>query len=590
MELTDTHVSLLRAALGLSQYNTSPTRNWIPDADMRGREQAVVDLLDAGHLEERPLHGEGGPTMMTYITGAGHQAYNMHVAFQEAQAAPEPAPEPVKPPRKPRAKAAAKEQAAGDLLAVGDNQAASGALALKTPEERAVLVLKSTETEEKLKALVLKSADITEVKDTDGREQVHRMAMDLKKARTGITHNGKAAREDAQAFSKAVIAEENRLIAITTEEETRLFKLRDDFDAEQARIEAERARIEAERIGAIRAKIDAINALPAQLAGSSAAEILVHLQKLATTEPTAEEYQELLGEAAVAIDTVGSAVSTLYHAAQRREAEEAERLRVQAEEKQRLADEAKRLADDRAEIERQRQEQEIAANALRVQAEQQANAMIAMQDLQGYGSAGGTAYDLEWLRSIAATFDVSEEKHGASAPMLTMAKNMTLQGMEQRIAALVVQELPAAWDEAIEHDRNMQALLDPAPDVKETPLSDGRTAMLEQHTIDWDEPAPLAQAAPEPEPAPEPAPAPAVVPEAEPAPAPAAQVGNYVRPNLQHLPMAAQQADANAESHFCANLRTLLAHRNPDNVAALFHQQLVMAIVEKRNNWPCVKP
>jgi hypothetical protein len=62
------------------------------------------------------------------------------------------------------------------------------------------------------------------------------------KARTAVEKTGKKARVDAIEFSKAVIAEENRLIAITRPEEIRLQDLRNDYDDEQARI-AEEARI-----------------------------------------------------------------------------------------------------------------------------------------------------------------------------------------------------------------------------------------------------------------------------------------------------------------------------------------------------------
>ena len=56
----------------------------------------------------------------------------------------------------------------------------------------------------------------------------------------------KAARDDATRFSKAVIAEEARLIAIIQPEESRLKVLRDEWDAKEAREKA--AKAEAERL------------------------------------------------------------------------------------------------------------------------------------------------------------------------------------------------------------------------------------------------------------------------------------------------------------------------------------------------------
>ena len=100
-----------------------------------------------------------------------------------------------------------------------------------TVTARAALALSSEQTRKDLKELVAKSANIKEVKNTAGREEAHSYAMALVKARTTITKTGKAAREDAAAFQKAVIAEEKALIAITEGEETRLLALRDGWDA-----------------------------------------------------------------------------------------------------------------------------------------------------------------------------------------------------------------------------------------------------------------------------------------------------------------------------------------------------------------------
>ena len=72
-------------------------------------------------------------------------------------------------------------------------------IALLPPAERAVIVLDSTKTEEHLKELVKKSAEITAVDSKDAREQAHRVAMELKTARTTISKTGKTARDDANA-------------------------------------------------------------------------------------------------------------------------------------------------------------------------------------------------------------------------------------------------------------------------------------------------------------------------------------------------------------------------------------------------------
>ena len=118
-----------------------------------------------------------------------------------------------------------------------------------TIPERAAVALNSIKVTNELRELVASSADIVFVIDSAGREQAHRIGMNLKNARIAIEKAGKAARDDATKFSKGVIAEEARLVAIIEPEESRVFDLRDKWDAQieaekQAKIAAERLRIE----------------------------------------------------------------------------------------------------------------------------------------------------------------------------------------------------------------------------------------------------------------------------------------------------------------------------------------------------------
>ncbi|MFM2253768.1 MAG: hypothetical protein RJB68_2105, partial [Pseudomonadota bacterium] len=122
-------------------------------------------------------------------------------------------------------------------------------------EARAAVALKSSETETQLRELASKNKAIVAIIDKPGREQAHGAAMELKRTRTAIQATGKAARDDATKFSKAVIAEENRLIAIIEPEETRLLALRDGWDTEQARIKAEKEAAERVRIMDINERI-----------------------------------------------------------------------------------------------------------------------------------------------------------------------------------------------------------------------------------------------------------------------------------------------------------------------------------------------
>ena len=113
-----------------------------------------------------------------------------------------------------------------------------------TVTARAALALGSDRARTDLAALIAKSAAINEIKNAIGRDQCHSAAMALVRTRTNIAKTGKAARDDATKFSKAVIAEENSLLAITAPEEARLLALRDTWDDAQAKEKAEAERKE----------------------------------------------------------------------------------------------------------------------------------------------------------------------------------------------------------------------------------------------------------------------------------------------------------------------------------------------------------
>ena len=104
------------------------------------------------------------------------------------------------------------------------------------------MALGSSQTRQNLLTLVAKSAHLVEVKNKAARDEIHSAAMVLVNARTTISKTGKAARDDATKFSKAVIFEEASLISLTEPEEKRLLALRDAWDdaiaAEKAAKEA----------------------------------------------------------------------------------------------------------------------------------------------------------------------------------------------------------------------------------------------------------------------------------------------------------------------------------------------------------------
>ena len=237
-----------------------------------------------------------------------------------------------------------------------------------TVTARAALALSSEQTRKDLKELVAKSANIVEVKNAAGRDECHGAAMALVRARTTITKTGKAAREDAAAFQKAVIAEEKSLIAITEGEETRLLALRDAWDAARAAEKAEAERIERLRIEQIHLRIADIREagnLALQCRTSAMVESLI--EKM--TGQVLDGFDEFTEEAE---NTRTATLARMKEISDIKLAEEQERARVLAEqeaERQRLAAERAENARIAAELERQRKE---VAEAERIAAQERA--------------------------------------------------------------------------------------------------------------------------------------------------------------------------------------------------------------------------
>ena len=263
-------------------------------------------------------------------------------------------------------------------------------LATLPVEARAAVALKSSETETQLRELASKNKAIVAIIDKPGREQAHGAAMELKRTRTAIQATSKAARDDATKFSKAVIAEENRLIAIIEPEETRLLALRDGWDTEQARIKAEREAAERARVMAINEKIANLRGYPSLALECRTSERVAGLiEKLKAIEPTEDDYQEFLQEALTVKEV---ALSRMAETHASRLAEETERARVKAEqeaaaealriEREAFAAaqaEAKRVADE-AEAKVRAAAEEMAAQRAAFEAEQEAARLALVEE------------------------------------------------------------------------------------------------------------------------------------------------------------------------------------------------------------------
>lgn len=227
-------------------------------------------------------------------------------------------------------------------------------IAALPPADRALIVLNSTKTEADLNAMVEEAQAITEIKDKAGREQAHRLGMKLKTARTAVEKTGKAARDDANAFAKAVIDEQKRLIAITEAEEKRVLGLRDTYDEQ---VEAEKRAAEARRVE-IKGKIDGIRALPRLLAGAGSEEIMAEWGALEAFTPSEDVFGEQTADCSAALEEAITALAELHARVLAQETAaaelEAERQRVQeaiAAERAALEAERAALAAERAELE-----------------------------------------------------------------------------------------------------------------------------------------------------------------------------------------------------------------------------------------------
>ena len=209
-----------------------------------------------------------------------------------------------------------------------------------TVVERAAVALGTTEREKELRELVARSADIVAIKNVAGRDQCHGAAMALRTARTSIRKVGKDARDDATKFSKAVIAEEDRLVALIEPEETRLLSLRDAWDESREAEKRAKAEAEARRVAAIREHIGDIRSITAQVVGRPSEYIEGAIKDLVALSIDVERFAELAGEAEMVRGETLNKLRELHAAALAQEAE------------------AKRLAEERAELERQRAELE----------------------------------------------------------------------------------------------------------------------------------------------------------------------------------------------------------------------------------------
>jgi hypothetical protein len=217
--------------------------------------------------------------------------------------------------------------------------------------DRAKIALRSTDHEPALVELAKQAADIIAIKNADGRTQVHGAYMVLKNRRTDIRRVGKEARDDATKFSKAVIAEEDRLVALIEPEETRLLKLREGWDTAVEAERREKVQAAQRRKDEIRAKLDELRAVPVNLVDAAPDRIANAIADMEAFEVVAAEFDDQLDAAHLARTDVLAKLRDMHATAVRR-----------AEEAAQLAAERAALAKQRAE-QQERERQAAAARA-----------------------------------------------------------------------------------------------------------------------------------------------------------------------------------------------------------------------------------
>lgn len=242
------------------------------------------------------------------------------------------------------------------------------------------------EKEEELRTLAASSATITAITNADGYQQCHSARMVLKNRRIEIDKRGKKVRDEAVKFSKGVISQADKFIALIEPEETRLEKLQSEWDA--AREAEKEARIQAElkRVAGLQDRVAELRGCPNLTPSSGSALIAEHISDLEAlpVDESLQEYQQAGADAKAA----GLARLRELHAAAL--AHEAEQARIKAEreelarlrqaEQERQAAERARIAEEdrvakvardaetarqNAELRRQREEQEAEAKRVR---------------------------------------------------------------------------------------------------------------------------------------------------------------------------------------------------------------------------------
>lgn len=380
--------------------------------------------------------------------------------------------------------------------------ASSTQLAPITMEQRAQKALGLVNAKEQLTELAAASAGITAITNKAGYDECHSKRMVLKNKRVEIGKTGKAAREDATAFSKAVIAAEQSLIAIISPEEERLQALQQAWDDAREAERAEAARIEAERIQKQKDALAVITGSLSRLFGADVATLDLAAEQLQGFDmdqfddvfrPDADkartEALAAIGKARderAALDLQAAELRRKQEEQEQRDREAAEQRRKDDEaaqaERDRLAAEAQAKAAEEAETRRIQQEKEDQERAAR-QAEEDRLRNEQLAEQQEIARAAQAELDrrqaeLDRLAEEQRQRDAKAEQERREAQEKADQEQRDREAAEQAEAA---QRAAAAAEAAVQAATSREAMED-ALDCLEnrtSPLEDADAPVIE---------------------------------------------------------------------------------------------------------------
>lgn len=213
-------------------------------------------------------------------------------------------------------------------------------------------------TIDKLQKIAKEASELTVTDFSDKTQvaQVRTKRLELRDIRVSITKTGKALRDDANAFAKAVIAKEKELVAVIEPEENRLEALEDEADRQ---IELARRRgYLPDRKARLEAINDGIEISDDELLELDDAGFINYYNSRESARIEAERIKLEEEKKAEEIRKAEEAVAEFQRKEAEAKAEEERKVKLEAEEKAKRDAEQKRIDEANAKIEAEKRKLE----------------------------------------------------------------------------------------------------------------------------------------------------------------------------------------------------------------------------------------